>query len=119
MAPLSGRANNGGRSIGKMELQLLNVKRIWWVDKKHKKKIKRSAKKKKDKAAAHESQSKMKKQLGMFDRLPSKCSACAKEFPKTREAHMTWQVLVRSDQIVRLFCPECQQKAKKVVENNK
>ena len=89
------------------------------MDKKHKKKIKRAAKKKKDKAITQEAQNKMKKQLGMFDRLPSKCSACAKKFPKTREAHMTWQVVVRNqEQQVRLFCPECQEKAKNSVENN-
>ena len=87
------------------------------MDKKHKKKIKRTAKKKKAKAAAQQAQNKMKKQLGMFDRLPSQCSACIKEFPKTREAHMTWQVVVREEN-VRLFCPECQQKAKELVENN-
>jgi len=32
---------------------------------------------------------------------------------------MTWQVVVRNEkQQVRLFCPECQQKAKELVENN-
>ena len=88
------------------------------MDKKHKKKLKRAAKKKKEKAAADETQTKIKKQMGMFSRLPKECSACQMEFPKTREAHMTWQVVVRSNQTVRLFCPECQEKAKKLVENN-
>ena len=89
------------------------------MDKKHKKKIKRAAKKKKEKAIAQDVQSKIKKQMNMFDRLPKTCSACSKEFPKTREAHMAWQVVVRNkEQQVRLFCPECQQKAKKLVENN-
>ncbi len=88
------------------------------MNKKHKKKLKRAAKRKKDKAAAQESQNKIKKQLSMFDKLPDKCSACQVNFPKTREAHMTWQVVVRSEHTVRLFCPECQQKAKDLVENN-
>ena len=87
------------------------------MDKKHKKKLKRAAKKKKEKAAAQEVQAKLDKQMNMFERLPSKCSACEKPFPKTREAHMTWQVVVREEN-VRLFCPECQQKAKQLVENN-
>ena len=87
------------------------------MDKKHKKKLKRAAKKKKEKAAAQEVQAKLDKQMNMFERLPSKCSACEKHFPKTREAHMTWQVVVREEN-VRLFCPECQQKAKQLVENN-
>tara|TARA_Y100001963_G_scaffold150955_1_gene232970 strand:+ start:158 stop:445 length:288 start_codon:yes stop_codon:yes gene_type:complete len=92
------------------------------MDKKHKKKLKRAAKKKKDKSFAQETQrveNKMKKQMGMFDRLPQTCSTCKKDFPKTREAHMTWRVVVRAEeQQVRLFCPECQEKAKKLMENN-
>ena len=87
------------------------------MDKKHKKKIKRAAKKKKAKSAAQESQAKLKKQMNMFDRLPETCSACAKVFPKTREAHMTWKVTVRNkEQQVRLFCPDCLEKAKQLVE---
>tara|TARA_Y100000592_G_C5308640_1_gene238976 strand:+ start:179 stop:454 length:276 start_codon:yes stop_codon:yes gene_type:complete len=87
------------------------------VNKKHKKKLKRAAKKKKEKATAEESQVKIKKQMGLFSRLPKTCSACRKDFPKTREAHMTWQVVVREES-VRLFCPECQDKVKELVENN-
>ena len=57
--------------------------------------------------------------MGMFDMLPEKCSACEKEFPKTREAHMTWQVVVKSkEKKVWLYCPECQQKAKELMESN-
>ncbi len=89
------------------------------MDKRHKKKLKRSAKKKKEKATAQVAQEKMKKQMGMFDRLPGKCSTCNKDFPKTREAHMTWRVTVHNkEQMVRLFCPDCQEKAKELVENN-
>ena len=89
------------------------------MDKRHKKKLKRSAKKKKDKAKAEAKQEQVNKQMGMFDRLPKVCSACAKEFPKTREAHMSWRVVVRNEkQQVRLFCPECQDKVKDLLENN-
>ena len=65
------------------------------MDKKHAKKVKRSKKKKKDKKQAQEDQQRMSKQLGMFDRLPDSCSACKKEFPQTREAHMSWRVVAR------------------------
>ena len=83
------------------------------MDKKQKKKLKRSAKKKKDKVAAQDNKSKIKKQMGMFDRLPSKCSTCEKEFQKTREAHMTWRVKVKTqEQEVWLYCPDCQEKMK-------
>lgn len=89
------------------------------MDKRHKKKVKRAAKKKKDKAAVQEAQNKMKKQMGMFDKMPKTCSTCSEVFPKTREAHMAWRVVVRNTEgQVRLFCPACQEKAKKVVENN-
>ena len=89
------------------------------MDKKQKKNLRRAAKKKKDKAASQENKSKMKKQMGMFDMLPEKCSTCEKEFPKTREAHMTWQVVVKSkEKKVWLYCPECQQKAKELMESN-
>ena len=89
------------------------------MDKKHKKKLKRAVKKKKEKAASEQLQNKLKQQMNMFDRLPETCSACAKVFPKTREAHMTWKVTVRNkEQQVRLFCPDCLEKAKAAVENN-
>ena len=87
------------------------------MDKKHKKKLKRAAKKKKEKALTQEAQDKIKKHMLMFDRRPDKCSACDKEFPMTREAHMSWQVVVRNKQgTVRLFCPDCLEKAKQAVE---
>tara|TARA_B100000900_G_scaffold411407_1_gene431036 strand:- start:690 stop:968 length:279 start_codon:yes stop_codon:yes gene_type:complete len=89
------------------------------MDKRHRKKLKRTAKKKKEKAAAQEAINKIKKQIGMFDRLPAECSSCSKEFPKTREAHMSWRVTVRNkEQQVRLFCPDCLDKAKSAVENS-
>tara|TARA_R100000734_G_C3317764_1_gene111179 strand:+ start:3171 stop:3452 length:282 start_codon:yes stop_codon:yes gene_type:complete len=88
-------------------------------DKKHKKRLKREAKKKKEKKLAQDQQQKIRNQVGMFDRLPKSCSACDKVFPKTREAHMTWKVTVRNkEQQVRLFCPDCLDKAKTAVENS-
>ena len=75
------------------------------TNKKHKKKLKRAAK--------------LKKQMNMFDRLPEACNTCGEEFPKTREAHMTWRVTVRNkEQQVRLFCPDCLEKAKEFVEEH-
>ena len=87
------------------------------MDKKHKKKLKRSAKKKKDQATAHETKASLTKQMGMFDKIPSNCSTCATPFPKTQEAHSTWRVVVKYEkQKVWLFCPECQVKVQNVVE---
>jgi len=87
------------------------------MDKKHKKKLKREAKKKKEKARARQQQEHITKQINMFDRLPGDCSTCGKDFPKTREAHMTWRVVVKPEkEKVWLFCPDCQEKVKKMVE---
>jgi len=87
------------------------------MDKKHAKKIKRDKKKRQEKGQAQETQQRLKKQMNMFDRLPESCSACKKDFPKTREAHMSWQVTVRTEeQLVRLFCPDCQEKARELAE---
>ena len=89
------------------------------MDKKHKKKLKREAKRKKGKAEAQDATAKLKKQVSLFERLPAECSSCGIKFPKTREAHMSWRVTVRNEeQQVRLFCPQCQEKAKELVENN-
>ena len=89
------------------------------MDKKHKKKVKRAAKKKKDKAAAKQLENKLKNQMNMFDRMPKECSACGKPFPKTRESHLSWQIMAwNNPPKVRLFCPDCQEKAKTLVENN-
>jgi predicted RNA-binding Zn-ribbon protein involved in translation (DUF1610 family) len=113
------RESSGGLSFGKTGQQLLSVKRTWLVNKKHKKKLKRLAKKKKDKATAQEVQAKIRKQVGMFEKLPEKCSMCHKVFPKTREAHMSWRVVVKGEkQSVWLFCPECQETVTRRTENN-
>jgi len=87
------------------------------MDKRHKKKLKRAAKKKKAKAHAQQQQEQFKKQMNMFDKLPEVCSTCEKDFPKTRDAHMTWRVVVKPEKDkVWLFCPDCQEKAKELVE---
>ena len=90
------------------------------MNKKHKKKLKRAAKKKKDKAATQEVQANLGKQMNMFDKLPKVCSTCEKKFPKTREAHMTWRVVVKTEkERVWLFCPDCQERAKELAEKEK
>ena len=90
------------------------------MDKRHLKKIKRNKKKKKEKKLASEQQQRLAKQINMFDRLPKKCTACNEDFPKTREAHMTWKVAVENESKTdRLFCPRCQQLAIKKAEEQR
>lgn len=86
------------------------------MDKKHKKRLKRKAKNKKQKQQSDEVQRRMQKQINLFDKLPKTCSTCSVEFPKTREAHMSWKVVVRAkSEMVRLFCPTCQNKVTELV----
>jgi len=85
--------------------------------KRQQKKLKRRVKRKKDNKAKKELDKEVESvnnSITMFQRRPNECSACDKPFPeKDREAHMTWQVVVRNEQeTVRLFCPECQEKVK-------
>jgi len=88
------------------------------MDKKQAKRLKRAKKKKKEKQKAHDHQRQMSKQMNMFDRMPDTCSVCSAPFPKTREAHMSWRVTVRhTEQLVRLFCPDCQELGKKLAED--
>ena len=89
------------------------------MNKKHKKKLKRAGKKKKDKSAALAAQENLTKKLNMFDRLPQECSACSQPFPQSRHAHMSWRVVVRhAEETVRLFCPTCQEKAQQVLDTH-
>lgn len=70
------------------------------------KKIGRTKQNKKKK----EVQKELVKKIGLFNRLPSECSSCEKEFNKqSKEDHMTWKVNVMAEQEqVYLFCPDCQ-----------
>ena len=60
----------------------------------------------------------MKKQLMMFDRLDIKCAMCKKPFDKkSKKDVMTWKVVVReAEETVRLYCPECWDKANKLIK---
>ena len=79
--------------------------------------LQRKISRKKQKQRQKDTAKKIKKQLSMFDRLPNECSSCESPFDKkSREHAMSWSVVVRSEQgIIRLFCPECKEKANKVL----
>ena len=51
--------------------------------------------------------------LGLFDKIPENCLTCNKDFDKkNKEMVMSWNVIVREKQgVVRLYCPECWNKA--------
>ena len=61
------------------------------------------------------------KKIGLFNKIPDSCLTCDKEFDKkNKEMVMTWNVVVnRQKEEVRLYCPDCWNKAKKLVEDIK
>ena len=76
--------------------------------------IKRKMKRNKAERAKKE----MKQQLMMFEQLGDECAACLKPFDKKSKEHaMTWKVVVREkEELVRLYCPDCWDKANKIIE---
>tara|TARA_R110000744_G_scaffold270623_2_gene383787 strand:+ start:1012 stop:1269 length:258 start_codon:yes stop_codon:yes gene_type:complete len=62
-----------------------------------------------------ETQEKMASQVEQFGKLPQACDACREEFDKRdKEMVQSWSVVVKQE-TVRLFCPECINKAKEVL----
>ena len=61
------------------------------------------------------------KKVGLFNKIPDVCLTCDKKFDKTnKEMVMSWNVVVnRQKEEVRLYCPDCWNKAKKLVEDIK
>ena len=50
-----------------------------------------------------------------FSKLPESCSACQKSFDKKdKDMLNSWHVVTRQD-VVRLFCPDCIEKTKEVI----
>jgi len=69
----------------------------------------------KEKAAKKELQ----KKVGLFNKLEDHCLVCQKDFDKkNKDMVMTWSVVVKEDK-VRLYCPECWERAKKLIEEIK
>ena len=68
-------------------------------------------------AAKSNKQTEVSEMLNMFDKLPDECLACTKPFDKTnKEMVFTWNVVVRNEDTVRLYCPDCWNMARQVVE---
>ena len=59
--------------------------------------------------------------VALFGKLPDECLACTKPFDKTdRDMVMSWSVVVHGpEEVVRLYCPDCWGKAKKITEDFK
>ena len=57
--------------------------------------------------------------VALFGKLPDECLTCLKPYnKKDKEMAMTWSVVVHGEEeVVRLYCPECWNKAKKITED--
>ena len=56
--------------------------------------------------------------ISQFNKLPEQCSACEKDFDRrNREMLQSWNVVVRQE-VVRLFCPDCVNKAQNVIKEH-
>jgi hypothetical protein len=80
--------------------------------------IKRKIARSKTKREKKEFEKTMKQQIMMFDKLGTECASCDKPYDKKCKEHaMTWRVVIREkEEIVRLYCPECWDKANKIIE---
>ena len=63
---------------------------------------------------------KLAEKISQFNNLPDVCSACLLPFDKTsKEMALTWNVIVKNSDTVRLYCPSCWSQAKSLVEEFK
>jgi hypothetical protein len=60
-------------------------------------------------------------EVSLFGLLPDKCNACQKAFDKkNKEMVMSWSVVVHQEaEKVRLFCPECINKTKEIINEHR
>ena len=80
----------------------------------------RKIKRKQKKRAKKELEKDVATKMNMFDQMPDECSACEQAFDKqNRDMVMTWNVVVREkEKIVRLYCPTCWDKARKIIKED-
>tara|TARA_R110002020_G_scaffold295713_1_gene511276 strand:- start:10849 stop:11124 length:276 start_codon:yes stop_codon:yes gene_type:complete len=58
---------------------------------------------------------KLSNQIAQFNKLPDECLACETPFDKkSKKMAMTWNVVVKDNDTVRLYCPKCWSMARKV-----
>ena len=73
-----------------------------------------------EKKVGKENSQKLAEKIFQFDQLPEECLACLKPFDKNdKEMVTTWNVVVRDEETVRLYCPACWDMAIKVAEEFK
>tara|TARA_B100001094_G_C18040179_1_gene724596 strand:- start:690 stop:935 length:246 start_codon:yes stop_codon:yes gene_type:complete len=62
-----------------------------------------------------DAQEKMAEQVAQFGKMPEQCDICQKQFDKKdKQMIESWSVVVKQE-VVRLFCPDCMNTAKEVL----
>ena len=72
---------------------------------------------KKKKRKQKEAEKELQQKVGMFDKLSDACDACKKTCEKKDKSMIqSWNVVVREEkETVRLYCPECWDKAREIL----
>jgi Zn finger protein HypA/HybF involved in hydrogenase expression len=79
----------------------------------------RKLKRKNEKKAKKLAEQELATKVALFGKLPDKCLTCDTTFDKmNREQVMSWNVVVK-EELVRLYCPECWDKATKIIKDFK
>ena len=70
-------------------------------------------------AAKNKDMSQIDDQMALFNKIPDACLTCEAPYDKKdKEMAMTWSVVIHGEEEeVRLYCPDCWQKAKKITED--
>jgi len=70
-------------------------------------------------AAKNKDMSQIDDQMALFNKIPDVCLTCEAPYDKKdKEMAMTWSVVIHGEEeVVRLYCPDCWQKAKKITED--
>ena len=73
-----------------------------------------------EKKVGKENSQKLAEKIFQFDQLPDECLACLAPFDKkSKKMARTWNVVVRDDDEVRLYCPTCWDAANSVIKDFK
>jgi len=65
-----------------------------------------------------DAQEKMAEQVAQFGKMPEQCDICQKQFDKKdKQMIESWSVVVKQE-VVRLFCPDCMNTAKEVLNGS-
>jgi hypothetical protein len=81
----------------------------------------REQRRKMQKEAKKDGNQELEAKVALFGKLPDECLTCLKPFDKKdKDMVMSWSVVVHGpEEVVRLYCPDCWTKARKITEDFK